>query len=233
MPQSAMSPPVMPPSALLWFDQVDAALAPGLQLHSLPLRVAAGDCIAVHGPALARAAFADLALGLRRPDAGRVLVDGDDWARLSPAAAAARRAGIGCVLDRPGFLSNLDVGENLALAERLHRGRRTDEVLAEAAAIADRLGFGALPECRPYALDRQARHRLVLVRALLGERRLLLVEELPGACDASAMAALAAELQARRQRGAAVVWLGDAPPGDGFAAGSALDLRLGRAEDAA
>jgi predicted ABC-type transport system involved in lysophospholipase L1 biosynthesis ATPase subunit len=218
---------------ILTFEHTDAELAAGLAMRDLLLRVGPGECVAVQGPAKARAAFADLALGLRDPDAGRVAVDGEPWAELSAMARARVRERMGCALDRPGFLSNLDVTENLALAERLHRGRSAAEVLAEAAELAERLGFGAIPDCRPYTLDAVVLHRLAIVRALLGARQLLLLEEVPGAL-ADGAAVLFRELAGRRKHGAGIVWLSAEPaPGD-LEATATLDLRRysGR-EDAA
>jgi ABC-type multidrug transport system ATPase subunit len=218
---------------ILTFAHVGAELASGAWLRGLQLRLGSGECAAVHGPRNARATFADLALGLRAPATGAVDVDGEAWNKLSFPARARVRARIGCALDRPGFLSNLDVNENLVLAERLHHHRSTASVLAEAAQLSERLGFGPIPDCRPFTLDVPALHRLAIVRALLGKPELLVFEEVPGSLDEAAVAAVCAELAARREGGAGVLWLAAAALPDGLDVTASLDLQAKGREDAA
>jgi ABC-type polar amino acid transport system ATPase subunit len=199
---------------MLSFQDVAADVGAGQRLCELRLDLAPGDVAAFSGPAEARAAFADLATGMRDPDSGRVTWAGRAWAGTSPAACAALRAAIGCALDRPSFISNLDVGENLVLAERMHGRRSEREVLAEAEALAERLHLGAIPDSRPHALSVRALHRMAIVRALLGARQLLIVETVANALSPRAVAAVCEELRARARAGAAVAWLGEtgAPP---------------------
>ena len=85
---------------------------------------------------LSRLAFADAAQGLVEPDSGRVMFLGEDWRSMPPNRAAERRGSIGRVFEANGWISNLDVDENITLAQRHHTSRPEGEIVAEASALA-------------------------------------------------------------------------------------------------
>ena len=199
---------------MLKFTGVTAPVDGGRELEDLGFELKRGECMALHGPSPARTVFADLLLGLRDPDAGRVHCLDSAWTTLSPTARRSVRRRIGCALDRESFVSNLDVMENLTLVERMHGGRGAEAIAAEAAALAQRLHFDPIPDVRPHVVQRASLHRFAILRALLGARELLILEEVPQALAANSATALIGELERRRRDGTAVVWLGDGTPPD-------------------
>ena len=151
--------------------------------------------------------FADTAEGLLAPAAGRVRMDGRDWLSLSPDESAAYRSAIGRVFEEQAWVSNLDVDENVTLAQRHHTGRSEQEIRDEALHWAARFGWDTLPAIRPAWAPR---HELVIaqwVRALLGAPRLMILERPTRDAVDEECGRLVEAVQERRAEGAAVIWL--------------------------
>ncbi|HJU28769.1 MAG TPA: ATP-binding cassette domain-containing protein, partial [Candidatus Binataceae bacterium] len=113
------------------------------------------------------------------PDSGRILIDGAPLASGSPSAAI--RAGIAAVYQSPMLFERMAWEENLALGG-IAAGYSAAESLARARSIASGLGFrlpppGAIVESRAIG----DRVRLEILRALLGQPRVLLLDEPTGA----------------------------------------------------
>ena len=154
--------------------------------------------------------LADAACGVLDPEAGAVLFAGREWASCGAGEAAAARGRIGRVFERAGWLSNLDVDENITLAQRYHRRRTPEDTLEEARALARELGFDGLPAGRPAFVERDLLLRAQWIRALMGNPALLLLERPGRDMPARALDPLVAAVNQRRERdGTAVLWLTD------------------------
>lgn len=151
--------------------------------------------------------LADTAEGLCEPETGRVLIDGADWAGMAGDEVAQRRSRIGRVFASHAWLSNLDVDENVTLAQRHHSRRPESEIRDEALRLARRFRRDGLPAMRPAWASR---HELIVaqwVRALLGEPRLVILERPTREVRDDECAQLVETVQACRDRGAALVWI--------------------------
>lgn len=117
--------------------------------------------------------------GLLRPDAGRIVVQGDvlmDSARdiwLPP-----HRRRVGYVFQDARLFPHLSVRQNLLYGRR---GRVGDP--SELARIVDLLGLGSLLDRRPSGLSGGEKQRVAIGRALLSYPRLLLLDEPLAALD--------------------------------------------------
>lgn len=142
-------------------------------LDDVSLHVRAGDCYGLLGHnGAGKTTAMRIALGLVRPDAGRVLVEGFD----SDEHPLEARARMGALVETTGFHGSLSGRENLRLLARLGGlGRR------EAAAEADRVleVVGLLPAAGRSAgtYSQGMRQRLGLAQALLGRPRIVLLDE--------------------------------------------------------
>ena len=156
--------------------------------------------------------LADIAQGLLAAEDGLVRFAGKDWRDLGPDEANRLRAVMGRVFERYGWISNLDVDENVTLEQRNHTTRSDAEILDEAQALARDLKMDGLPAGRPGTVQRQVLRRAEWVRALLGQPQLILLERPTRDMDDEWTGILAARVNACRQQGAAVVWLTDEEP---------------------
>lgn len=155
--------------------------------------------------------LADLASGLLDPAEGEVVYQGVAWTHRDAAEGARLRGGIGRVFERTGWVSNLDVDENITLARRYHDRCAPEAALQEARAIATALGLPGLPVGRPATVARQDLRRAEWVRALMGEPKLLLLERPGRELPLADLARLASEIERRRALGTAAIWLTDRP----------------------
>lgn len=157
-------------------------------------------------PTHRRLPLADAAQGLIDPTEGAVSFAGEDWGALTEIRAAAQRGNIGRVFDGGGWISNLDVDENISLAQRHHTARTPAEIATEAAALARTFGLPGLPRGRPTTVRPQDLQRAALVRAFLGRPQLLILESPTVGVYPDVLPALLNAVRGVRARGAAVLW---------------------------
>ncbi len=138
-------------------------------VNGLTLDVAPGEILALLGPSgSGKTTTLRLLAGFERPDAGRIVVAGDDVTGVAPAA---RRFGM--VFQHYALFPHLDVGANVAFGLRL-RGEAADRRVREVLAMVDLAGF----ERRAVAeLSGGQQQRVALARSLAPEPRVLLLDE--------------------------------------------------------
>lgn len=177
-------------------------------VRSVNVTLAMGGCIAVNVPAHGGyPSFMDVICGLLEPLEGTVLFDGEPWTKQTPDAAARRRHQIGRTFAQKGWLSNLDMDENITLAERHHTRRSESEIREEALAWARGFGWDELPLVRPAWADAKTLQIGDWVRALTGQRKLLIIEEPGDNMGEEECRALLAAVEEKRAADVAVIWL--------------------------
>ena len=131
-----------------------------------------GEMLALLGPSgSGKTTTLRLLAGFESPDAGRVLVDGEDVTGIEPVA---RRFGM--VFQHYALFPHLDAGANVAFGlESLGvRGPELDRRVAEAFALVDLAGF---ERRRIGQLSGGQQQRVALARALAPEPKVLLLDE--------------------------------------------------------
>lgn len=156
-----------------------------------------------------RIPLADAAQGLVEPVQGSVCFLGESWSSVAHDAKLAARAKIGRVFDEPGWISELDIDENITLSQRHHTRRTESAIRDEASELARLFSLPGLPQSRPSSVRAPDLRRAACVRAFMGEPELLILER-PTACVYPAiMPALMASVRKARSRGAAILWTTD------------------------
>jgi len=176
--------------------------------HGVSLRVRAGDLLAITGPSgCGKSTLLHLFAGLDTPDAGKVALDGADWAVLAPAPrAAVRGASVGFVFQFHHLLPELTVEENVALPLFL-AGAMEREGRKVAREVLERVGLLGRAGAFPRTLSGGERQRVAIARAVVRRPRLLLCDEPTGSLDAAHAARvfdLLAEV-AKERAGAAII----------------------------
>jgi len=196
-------------------------------LGGVTLSLAAGSFTAVMGPSgSGKSTLLQCAAGLDRPDAGQILVDGEEMSGGSEAALTKfRRERIGFIFQQYNLMPTLTVEENTALPLRL-AGRRVDrdrvrEVLTQVG-LGERLGH------RPDELSGGQRQRVAIARALVTEPGVIFADEPTGALDTrSARDVLSLLKESVRLHGSTVVLVTHDPVAASYA-DSVLFLADGR-----
>ncbi len=153
-----------------------------------------------------RLPLADAAEGLVLAAQGDVKFCGEDWHGMSADHAAAQRGKIGRLFDDEGWISDVDVDENIMLAQRHHTRRSEEEIREEAVKFARMFGLPGLPRGRPGRVRRWDLRKAACVRAFLGQPVLVIIEQAVRGVYADLTAPLVNAVQAARRHGAAVLW---------------------------
>jgi osmoprotectant transport system ATP-binding protein len=179
---------------MLALRAVSKRYGPRTVLDGIDLEVAAGQRVALLGPSGGGKSTAlRLLVGLVVPDAGAVEVLGE---AMTAASAPALRRRLGYVIQDGGLFPHLTAADNAALMAR-HLGwspARIDARLAELARLV-RLPDDALGRY-PVQLSGGQRQRVSLMRALLLDPAVLLLDEPLAALDPMVRAELQDDLRA-------------------------------------
>lgn len=170
-------------------------------LNDVSLQLAPGDYVAVMGESGAgKSTLLNLIAGLETPDAGRVLLEGQDITRLDDAARTRlRRSRMGFVFQAFHLLPHLSVARNVALPLALNgmddraAAGRVSEVLA-AVGMLDRA------DDVPARLSGGEMQRVAVARALVHRPALVLADEPTGNLDADSAAEVLALLRTQLKR---------------------------------
>ena len=175
-------------------------------VNSVNLDLNPGEVVGLLGPnGAGKTTTFNLVIGLLRPDAGQVVMDGRDVETLPMPQRA--RLGLGYLPQEPSVFRQLSVRENLDVAleqtvlKRSDRIDRRDELIEE-------FQLSAFVDRRGYQLSGGERRRCEVARALAvgteGPRYLLLDEPFAGV-DPLAVADLQALIQKLRRRGMGIL----------------------------
>jgi len=166
------------------------------------LRVGERELVAILGRSGAgKSSFLFLCGGLDRPDAGRVIVAGQEVTALRDAALERfLRRTVGWVFQSPGLLPLLTAEENVALALRL-----LDRPVDAARAALDTVGLGDRAGHRGAELSGGEQQRVALARALVKEPALLIADEPTGQLDTETGRAVLEVLRRTSDAGTAVL----------------------------
>ncbi|MEU0164274.1 ABC transporter ATP-binding protein [Streptomyces iakyrus] len=163
-------------------------------LDGLDLEVRPGELLALLGPSgCGKTTALRMLAGFEQPDAGQVLVDGEDVTRVP-----AHRRDAGMVFQSYSLFPHLDAVDNVAFGLRM-RKVRTAERRFRATGLLDLVGLGDKGGRFPHQLSGGQQQRVALARALALRPRVLLLDEPLSALDAKVRLTLREEIR-RLQR---------------------------------
>ena len=184
-------------------DRISRRFDDNLALDRVSLRVATGEIHALLGPnGAGKTTLLRVATGLMAPSDGVARVLGVD---TREARRAIRRViGLVPASDRSFYL-RLSGLENLAFFARLH-GFGRKEALARAHVLLEQVGLADAARRRTGLYSHGMLKRLGIARALLGDPKILLVDEATHDLDPLGARAVRDLVAACAENGAAVIW---------------------------
>ena len=147
-------------------------------LDGLDLIVPKGkNTVVIGGSGTGKSVLIKCVVGLLRPEAGEILIDGQDILRMDERELVAVRRKFGMLFQGSALFDSMDVEDNVAFALRrlkIHPERHIKEVVEEKLSM---LGLRDIQRLMPAELSGGMKKRVGLARAIASEPDILLYDE--------------------------------------------------------
>lgn len=168
----------MADDVVIRFEKVCKRFGPKVVLKDLDLSVHRGERLAIMGPSgIGKSVTLRHAVGLMKPDSGRVVVDGHDLSTIASEDLRKLRRRMGYLFQEGALINWLSVGENVALPLRENTHLTETEIQAK---VAEKLALVQLHDTQalmPPELSGGMRKRVGLARALVTEPEIVFFDE--------------------------------------------------------
>ena len=198
------------PAALLTLDGVSKAFAGVHALSGVTMTARAGEVLALLGEnGAGKSTLLRILGGIHAPDSGGVVLDGRPARFASPAAA--RAAGVRVVAQEPEIIPHVSVAENIFAGALPRRGRLLDRrrLREQVADLIARSGFADViaPDMLGSRLSPAQRQVVEILRALIGEPRVIAFDEPTSSLSDHEVDALFALIGRLTASGVAVIYV--------------------------
>lgn len=173
-----------PPAGAVVFQDVDLAFDRKTVLDGISFRLAHGETKAIFGIAgSGKSTILKLALGLLKPDAGRITVLGEDITEMSEDQLFELRRKVGIVFQESALFDSLTVRENVAFRLMEEHDIPEEEIERR---VREALSFVELEhtvDLFPAELSGGMRRRVAIARAIITQPEVLLYDSPTGGLD--------------------------------------------------
>lgn len=147
-------------------------------LQGLDLAIEAGEILTIlGGSGTGKSVLLKLIIGLMKPDAGQVLVEGDDIVPLQEEELLKVRRKVGMLFQGAALFDSLTAKENVAFPLREHTQMTEAEIQERVAEVLALVGMAGVEEKLPSELSGGMRKRVGLARAVALTPRIVLYDE--------------------------------------------------------
>jgi len=168
-------------------------------LDDVSLDVMPGESIVIIGlSGTGKSVLMKCILGLLKPDAGQILVDGEDWTMLPEKDQMERMRRIGMVFQGSALFDSLPVWENVAFA-LLRQGMSKKEARKQAGHVLEMVGLAGTEDMMPAELSGGMTKRAGVARAICHKPEIVFFDEPLTGLD-PVMAAVIANLMKKLHR---------------------------------
>lgn len=172
-----------PATTLLTFDDVSIAFEHPV-LEGISFSLARGETKVLLGEAgTGKTLILKLALGLIKPDSGRITVLDQEISAMREQDMYALRRNIGMVFQESALFDSLTVEENVAYRLIEETGTITDEIHARVIEALEFVELGHTYELFPSELSGGMRRRVAIARAIITQPQVLLYDSPTGGLD--------------------------------------------------
>jgi phospholipid/cholesterol/gamma-HCH transport system ATP-binding protein len=188
---ASLAPPVEQPQqqppgsgeAVVQFEKVSISFEQPV-LDSISFRLAKGETKVLLGESgTGKTLILKLALGLIKPDAGRITVLGEEVSSMRERDMYAFRRRIGMVFQESALFDSLTVEENVAYRLIEETGRITDEIHARVLEVLEFVELASTYPLSPAELSGGMRRRVAIARAIVTQPEVLLYDSPTGGLD--------------------------------------------------
>jgi phospholipid/cholesterol/gamma-HCH transport system ATP-binding protein len=160
------------------FQHVAKAFGPKVVLREVDLEVGDGECFFIIGASgVGKSVLIKHLIGLLRPDAGEIWLDGEEVSRLSEKDLYPVRKKCAMVFQNSTLFDSMSCVENVALPLRKHKGLSMRRAIEEAMTRLDQVHMREFAGAYPAELGDGMRKRVAIARALTLDPSYVLFDE--------------------------------------------------------
>lgn len=165
-----------------WYEQ--GKISEFQALKNVTIKIDEGEYVAFFGPSgSGKTSLLYLMAGIERPQKGKVLVNGNDLAKLNENEMAYyRQSEVGIVFQQFNLIPSLSVLDNVALPMAF-LGTKERERSARAMELLKRMGINAFAKRYPHELSGGQQQRVGIARALANDPPIVIADEPLGNLD--------------------------------------------------
>ena len=172
--------------------------------EDIELSIASGEIHAVLGEnGAGKSTLMKMIYGVIKPDRGRMSWDGDPVVIRNPAHA--RKLGIGMVFQHFSLFETLTVTENIALA--MDGSESLDSLAGRIKTVSEEYGLPLDPGRLVHSLSVGLRQRVEIIRCLLQEPKLLIMDEPTSVLTPQAVRTMFATLRRLAEEGCSILYI--------------------------
>jgi phospholipid/cholesterol/gamma-HCH transport system ATP-binding protein len=165
------------------FDNVSIAFDEKVVLDGISFQLAHGETKALFGVAgSGKSTLLKLAIGLIRPDSGRIFVLGEEVTRMSEQELFELRRRVGIVFQESALFDSLKVYENVGF-RLMEEGTPADEIERRVREVLRFVELERTYDMYPSELSGGMRRRVAIARAIITEPEVLLYDSPTGGLD--------------------------------------------------
>ncbi|HEY9174370.1 MAG TPA: ABC transporter ATP-binding protein [Verrucomicrobiae bacterium] len=147
-------------------------------LDGVNLRIETGESVVILGRSGGgKSVLLKHLIGLLKPDAGEVLIDGENIVPMDERALLRVRRKFGMLFQSAALFDSMTVAENVAFAFRNHRALTTGEIARKVAEALEMVDLPGTEDKKPSELSGGMRKRVGLARAIIYQPRIVLYDE--------------------------------------------------------
>ena len=166
------------PPADVRLEEVRKSYGDVVAVDGIELEIPAGEFFTMLGPSgSGKTTTLRLIAGFERPDAGRILLAGEDVAGKPP-----YERDVNTVFQDYALFPHMTVGENVAYGMKIKRIKKAERT-KRTAEVLELVRLGGLMGRKPAQLSGGQRQRVALARAIVNHPQVLLLDEPLGALD--------------------------------------------------
>jgi phospholipid/cholesterol/gamma-HCH transport system ATP-binding protein len=164
---------------MITIQNVHKSFGPQVVLAGVNLQIRDGQTTAIVGPSgVGKSVLLKLIMGIMKPDAGEIVVEGDNITKASSEAQRNRiRAQLGVLFQSAALFDSLTVYDNIAFALRQRTNMSRKHIHERVVEMIESLSLADYVSKLPQEISIGVRKRVGLARALITEPTIVLFDE--------------------------------------------------------
>lgn len=151
---------------------------PQVVLDGVNLRIEKGEAVVIIGRSGGgKSVLLKLLIGLTKPDAGQVLIAGEDITAMDERELIRVRHQFGMLFQGAALFDSMTVAENIGFAFRRDRSVTPEEITRRVAAALEMVELSGIEEKKPAELSGGMKKRVGLARAIVYQPEIILYDE--------------------------------------------------------